>query len=112
VSPRDRAAAFKPRVAGSSPAGRADDLIQEVGIPKIGHDNSVTTARALLLALVEGHEQEVWEHARALAKDILDDPKNTLAKAILEGGPFAMRKAEELAERVLGEPRDIREGVL
>jgi predicted transcriptional regulator len=38
-----------------------------------------------------------------LAKAVLDDPRNVLAKAALDGGPFAMRKAEGLAEAVLGE---------
>ena len=34
---------------------------------------------------------------------ILPDPVYALARAVLEGGPFAMRKAEELAEVVLAE---------
>jgi hypothetical protein len=55
-------------------------------------DNHTTTAAAVLLrALAEGREQEAWEDAP------------TLAKSVLEGGPFTMRKAEELAELVLGE---------
>jgi hypothetical protein len=41
-----------------------------------------------------------------LAKSVLDDEKNVLAKGVLDGGVFAMRKAEELAEAVLGETRD------
>ena len=66
-------------------------------------DNRVTTAEAVLLALAEGRDLEAWEHARVLAKSVLDDQKNVLARDVLDGGPFAMRKAEELAEAVLGE---------
>ena len=35
----------------------------------------------------------------------MDAPRNVLARAILDGGPFAMRKAEELAEVVLDRGR-------
>jgi hypothetical protein len=57
----------------------------------------------LLLALAEGREHEAWQHAQALAEGILDDQRNALARAVLEAGPFAMRRAEELAEAVLAE---------
>jgi hypothetical protein len=36
------------------------------------------------------------------------DLRNALARAVLDGGPFAMRKAEELAEVVLGEVGELR----
>jgi hypothetical protein len=49
----------------------------------------------------KSRDDRAWEHAQALAKDVVDDPRNALARAVLEGGPFAMRKAEELAELVL-----------
>jgi hypothetical protein len=38
-----------------------------------------------------------------LAEAILDDPRSVLAKGVLNGGPFAMRRAEELAEMVLAD---------
>lgn len=63
----------------------------------------MAVAQALLLALAEGRDLEAWEHAQALAKDILDDQKNVLAKGVLDGGVFAMRKAGELAEMLLRE---------
>jgi hypothetical protein len=63
----------------------------------------VAVAQSLLQALAESRDDEAWEHAQGLAKVVLDDPRNVLAKAVLEGGPFAMRKAEELAEVVLNE---------
>jgi hypothetical protein len=46
-------------------------------------------------------DRDAWEQAQALAKNVVDDPRSALARAVLEGGPFAMRKAEELAELVL-----------
>jgi hypothetical protein len=61
----------------------------------------VAVAQSLLLALSEGRDDQAWEHAQGLAKAVVDDPRNALARAVLEGGPFAMRKAEELAEAVL-----------
>jgi hypothetical protein len=63
----------------------------------------VAVAQSLLLALSEGRDEAAWENAQALAKAVLDDPRNVLAKAVLDGGPFAMRKAEELAEALLGD---------
>jgi len=66
-------------------------------------DNRMTTAvEVVLRALAEGRDEEAWEHAQGRAKAVLDDRANVLARAILDGGPFAMRKAEELAEVVLG----------
>jgi len=70
----------------------------------------MTTAVALLRALSEGGEQAAWEQAKALAKGVLDDRKNDLAKAVLEGGPLAMRRAAELAVLVLDELEGDREG--
>jgi hypothetical protein len=65
-------------------------------------DNRMTTAAEVLLqALAEGRDDEAWEHAQGLAKAVLDDRANVLARAVLDGGPFAMRKAGELAEVVL-----------
>jgi hypothetical protein len=62
----------------------------------------MTTVAALLRALANGRERESWEDAQALARGVVDDPKNALAKAVLDAGPLAMRRAEELAEAVLG----------
>jgi len=39
----------------------------------------------------------------ALSEAVLDAPANAPAKAVLDRGPFAMRKAEDLAELVLRE---------
>jgi hypothetical protein len=61
----------------------------------------VAVARDLLLALSDGQDEKAWEHAMALAKGVLSDEMNILANPVLECGPFAMRKAEELAELVL-----------
>ena len=66
----------------------------------------VAVAQSLLLALSEGRNEAAWEHAKALAEAILDDPMNVIAKGILGGEPFAMRRAEELAEVVLDEESD------
>jgi hypothetical protein len=66
----------------------------------------MTTAVALLSALSDGGEQAAWEHAKALAKGVLDDHRNVLAKEVLDGGPLAMRRAAELAVLVLGEQED------
>jgi hypothetical protein len=60
-------------------------------------------AQSLLEALAEGRDEAAWEHAQGLAKAVLEERTNVLAGAVLEGGPFAMRKAEELAEVVLNE---------
>ncbi len=73
----------------------------------------MAVAQSLLLALSEGRDTAAWKHAQALAKVVLDDPRNALARDVLDAGPFAMRKAEELAELVLGEdgerPADVGE---
>jgi len=61
----------------------------------------MTTAEALLRAVSEGRDEEAWEHARALAKGVLNDERNVLARAVLDAGSFAMRRAVELAELVL-----------
>ena len=66
----------------------------------------MTTAEALLRALADGGEQAAWEHARALATAALDDRMHALARAVLEGGPLAMRRAAELAVLILGEAGD------
>ena len=66
-------------------------------------DNCMTTATALLRALADGQEKQAWVLAQTLAKTVLDDPKTVLSRAVLDGGPFAMRKAEELAEEILAE---------
>ncbi len=63
----------------------------------------MAVAQGLLLALSEGRDEEAWEGARRLAEAVLDDRTNVLARSVLEGGPFAMRKAEALAEAVLDE---------
>ncbi len=44
-----------------------------------------------------GAGRAIWL-AQALAKVVLDDRAYVLARSVLDGGPFAMRKAEELAE--------------
>jgi hypothetical protein len=66
----------------------------------------MTTAEALLRALADGRDREAWEHGQGLAKGVLDDQRNVLAGTVLEAGPFAMRKAEELAELVLADSED------
>jgi len=82
---------------------------RKIGRSVIGENwrgSSVAVAQSLLQALSEGREQEAWEDAQGLARAVLDDPRNALARAVLEGGPFAMRKAEELAEVVLDDALD------
>ena len=61
----------------------------------------MATARALLGAVAEGREEPAWGHAKALAKLVLDDESVQLAKAVLDAGPFALRRAIDLAETVL-----------
>jgi hypothetical protein len=58
----------------------------------------VTTSKRLLEALANGDDMVAWETAQTLASEVADNPLAVLARAVLEGGPFAMRKAEELAE--------------
>jgi len=66
----------------------------------------VATARSLLEAVAQGPEELAWERAQDLALLILADEQVALAQVVLEGGPFAMRKAEELAESVLDQSAD------
>ena len=49
----------------------------------------------------DGHEEAAWEAAQALAKAVLAMPAVVLEVAVLEGGPFALRRALELAERII-----------
>jgi len=81
--------------------------VSEIGRERRG--SFVAAAHELLLALAEGRDEAAWEHGKALATSVLDDKRGVLAKAVLEGGPFAMRRAEELAELVLdgeGDPEE------
>jgi hypothetical protein len=71
----------------------------------------VAAAKGLLGALAGGRDAEAWEIARSLAKGVVEDSKLVLARAILAGGPFAMRNEEELAELVLDEESDPEERV-
>lgn len=74
---------------------------QDHGV-KSFHDNGVTTfeklAWKITQALANNSDDEAWEAAQALAKAVLEDRANVLAKAVLMAGPFAMRRAVELAE--------------
>jgi hypothetical protein len=92
-------------VRGSSPLGRAGGIVEEVGDLKIGRGNRVATARALLEAVGEGREEPAWEYAQALAKSVLEDRSVGLARAVLDAGPFAVRRAIDLAEVVLDSAR-------
>jgi hypothetical protein len=49
----------------------------------------------------DGHKGPAWEAAQALAKAVLETPEVVLAVAVLQGGPFALRRALELAERIV-----------
>jgi hypothetical protein len=62
--------------------------------------SSVATAVALLQAFAERRDEEAWKRDQALAGAVLGDTTNVLARRVLDGGPFAMREAEELAEIV------------
>lgn len=79
----------KPLVRGSSPLGRASEIVDEVGDLENARGNRVATARALLEAVAVGREEPAWEHAKALARSVLDDQRVVLAKAVLDAGPFA-----------------------
>jgi hypothetical protein len=46
----------------------------------------------------DGRKQDAWEAAQALAKAVLEIREVALATAILQGGPYATRRALELAE--------------
>jgi len=48
----------------------------------------------------EGREDAAWESAQALARAVLEARQVTLAAAILQGGPHALRRALDLAEAV------------
>jgi hypothetical protein len=49
----------------------------------------------------DGDEKAAWEVAQALAKAVLETQVVVLAGAVLEGGPFALRGALTLAERII-----------
>jgi hypothetical protein len=49
----------------------------------------------------DGQEEAAWQAALALAKAVLETPTVALAVAVLEGGPFALRRALELAEVIV-----------
>jgi hypothetical protein len=49
----------------------------------------------------DGQEEAAWEAAQALASAVLETPAVSLAVAVLEGGPFALRRALELAEVIV-----------
>src|SRR5271163_3307309 len=49
----------------------------------------------------DGHEQAAWEAAQALARAVLETPVVALAVAVLQGGPFALRRALELADALI-----------
>jgi hypothetical protein len=51
----------------------------------------------------DGREGPAWEAAQALAKAVLETRQVMLAAAVLKGGPYALRRALELAELVLNE---------
>jgi hypothetical protein len=61
----------------------------------------VATARSVLERLAVGDEAGAWKAAQELAELVLDDPKVRLATAVQEGGPFALRRAVDLAEALL-----------
>ncbi len=88
-------------VAGSSPAGRASEIVEEVGDLENERGNRVATAVAILEALADRRDEEAWKLGQGLAEAVLGDATNVLAQRVLDGGPFAMRKAEELAEVAL-----------
>jgi hypothetical protein len=46
-------------------------------------------------------DEAAWEAAQALARAVLEIREVVLATAIIQGGPFALRRALELAERVI-----------
>jgi uncharacterized membrane protein len=46
-------------------------------------------------------QEPAWEAAQALAKNVLETRAVGLAVTILRGGPFALRRALELAEQVI-----------
>jgi hypothetical protein len=51
-------------------------------------------------------EGPAWEAAQALAKAILETRVVALASAVLQGGPFALRRALALAEQVIAADSD------
>jgi len=53
----------------------------------------------------DGRKQDAWEAAQALAKAVLEIREVALATAILQGGPYATRRALELAELIIDSER-------
>ncbi len=49
----------------------------------------------------DGHEEAAWEAAQVLARAVLETPAVVLAAAVLQGGPFALRRALELADALI-----------
>ena len=78
--------------------------------PEAGGATRTLTGRASRKRIADVRELEAWDHAQALAKVVLDDPKNALAKTVLDAGPFAMRRAAELAEAILVEASEFHPG--
>jgi hypothetical protein len=54
----------------------------------------------------DGQEDAAWEASQALARAILEMPVVALAAAVLQGGPFALRRALELAEVIVESQAD------
>ena len=93
----------------SSVARPVEQGVSEIGLERRG--SFVAAAQGLLLAPGRGSGRGCLEHGKALATSVLEDRRNVLAKAVLEGGPFAIRRAEELTELVLDGESDPEEQV-
>lgn len=106
----------KPNVESSNLSGRTNR--NHSGIGRNAEDARAVagqfeeSANVLLVALSEGREEDAWEAAQALAKRVLEDRAVSLARGVIEAGPYAMRRAVELAELLSPAVtvKDVREG--
>jgi hypothetical protein len=53
----------------------------------------------------DGHERDAWTAAQVLARAVLETRIVALAASVLQGGPYALRRALELAEQVIERER-------
>ena len=69
------------------------------------HDNLVTTARALLVAVTDG-APDAFERARELAEADIEARGGHLALQVLAGDEFSLVRAVELARLALERAKD------
>jgi integrase len=99
----------KPRVAGSSPAGRAGDIAQDLGPGSAGSRPSLAPFRQLAVAYLKAVGAEDTAQAGTALEELLAGIEGRCAR-VRAGGPFAHARAIELAEELLGDAIAVPQG--